>query len=1021
MTRSLPRGRSRALVAGVSGAAALAVALVAPLSGAATAATASSDTSESVESASTAAKAQRVDVSPNGVYIVELKDAPAVAYRGGQAGLAPTAVGPGQRIDRNAKAVQAYVKHLDKQRAKALAKVRGGKALVTYSYTSAGFAARMTHAEAVALAADPDVLAVTPDGEVHADSYQTPTFLGLTGDNGVWSDLGGTKHAGEGIIIGDLDTGLNFEHPAVAPLPASPTDRKVKQRWNGTCWAAETGPAHPCTNKVIGAKWFGPGTIELHPQETISARDLGGHGTHTATTAAGNYGVDASIEGKSFGKFSGVAPAARIAVYKVLWTKPDGGGSGNNAFIVKGIDEAVADGVDVINFSISGSQTAVMDATGRAFYHAAKAGVFVAVSAGNDGPGASTVAKNYPWVTTVANGTHDVGFNATVTVTGGGSYTGVGIGAAVPTAPIVLASQAGRDGAPADAVRLCFSSSWAGAPAGGALDPAKVAGKIVVCDRGVSDRVDKSKAVKEAGGVGLVLTNTSANSLNADVHSLPTVHIDHLKGAALKAEVTAAAAPTAAIAESVQVTTTAPKVASTSSRGPAQTAGGDLLKPDVMAPGTDVLAGVDPRMKGRQWDLMSGTSMSTPHIAGIGALLLGRHPSWSPMTVKSNIMTTASTVGNDGNPIRNDSGTLATPFDYGSGQVVPANALEQGLAYDSDSADWDAYLCGQKVALPSGAACSATLDASDLNVPSIAIGDLVGTQTVTRTIKNVTKTTWEGDVTVKAPAGVSVEVSPQHLVVAPGAEASYTVSFARTTAPFGAYAFGSLTWQGATGLALTSQVAVRPLFASVAPEHRGSGASGSLDVTVRPGFSGSMTATVAGLAASPGHTAALSGATGQTFPEAAPVASSHTAKFSVTVPAGTKYLRVQSSNSDFVAGTDSDLFLYRGTTLVGKSTSGTSAEWVNVTNPVAATYDVYLDLWAGADQTVRADSFVVGTDLGNLTVTPNPATVSVGAPTTVQAAWTSLDAAVRYLGRVSFSDGSAASATTSVFVNTPAP
>jgi subtilisin family serine protease len=223
-------------------------------------------------------------------------------------------------------------------------------------------------------------------------------------------------------------------------------------------------------------------------------------------------------------------------------------------------------------------------------------------------------------------------------------------------------------------VGLCFE---------GTLDPAKTAGRIVVCDRGVNDRIAKSREVKRAGGVGMVLTNTSANSLNADVHYVPTVHVDHFAGAAIKAYVAGTAAPTASLGAGVlEFGVKAPQVAAFSSRGPALSGAGDLLKPDIMAPGVDIIAGVSPDgHDGRLYDFISGTSMSSPHIAGLAALIIQRHPDWSPMMVKSALLTTASQKDNKRQPITTDAGAPAGPFAYGSGHVNVNGAANPGLVY----------------------------------------------------------------------------------------------------------------------------------------------------------------------------------------------------------------------------------------------------------------------------------------------------------------------------------------------------
>ena len=236
--------------------------------------------------------------------------------------------------------------------------------------------------------------------------------------------------------------------------------------------------------------------------------------------------MPAVINGVTVGNVSGMAPAARIAVYKALWNQPDGTASGATVDLVQAIDDAVADGVDVINYSISGSRTSVIDPVELAFLFAAEANVFVATSAGNSGPGASTVAHNSPWLTTVAASTHDRLSTKTVTLGNGSTYGGLGVGPAVPSAPLIDSAAAGLPGANATQVRQCFL---------GTLDPAKVTGKIVLCERGVNARTDKSLAVKNAGGVGMILWNPTANSLNADFHFVPSIHVDHVAGPAIKA------------------------------------------------------------------------------------------------------------------------------------------------------------------------------------------------------------------------------------------------------------------------------------------------------------------------------------------------------------------------------------------------------------------------------------------------------------------------------------------------------
>lgn len=745
----------------------------------------------------------------DGVYIVQLDDAPAAAYNGGVAGLRATKPGRGEKLDRSDPAVRSYVKHLSQERADVLDQVSGVNRLYNYNYTVAGFSARLTRAQVAQLRGTEGVLSVTHSGVRKLDTSTTPAMLGLTGDSGVWQrQFGGTEHAGEGVIVGIIDSGIHPEHPSFAPLPASSTDDEVKARFRGTCDKGQEEPYFTCNNKLIGGRYFvdaiaGSDTPPVDA-EYLSPRGYASHGTHTASTAAGNYGVDAVVDGVSHGAISGMAPAARVADYKVCWTISDAGDdSCYEADIVAAVEAAVADGVDVLNYSISGSLDSSISPEELAFMNAATAGVFVAASAGNSGPDASTVAHNVPWLTTVAAGTHDRSSTASVTLGNGKAYEGAGSGTAVPSAPLVASTAVGKAGADPEQVRLCAPDT---------LDPAKVKDTIVACDRGVIARVDKSRAVKQAGGVGMILINTSPNSLNADFQLVPTVHLDDVQGKEVKAYLAAGGSPTAEIAAST-TTTGAPgaKVASFSSRGPALAGSGDLLKPDIMAPGVDVLAGTVPNdlEYGRSFDLMSGTSMSSPHIAGIAALVIAAHPDWTPMQVKSALMTTATTLDNKGEPITTDSGGAAGPLDYGSGWVVPSGAFSPGLVYDSSVTDWRRYLCGTGEFKGRQCRISGKIDPSDLNTPSIAIGALVDTQTVTRTVTSVASTAQTYSVSVAAPDGVAVKVSPATFTVEPGKSVTLKITITRTTAPLGGYAFGALTLQS-DSYAVRSPIAVKP-------------------------------------------------------------------------------------------------------------------------------------------------------------------------------------------------------------------
>ena len=964
-----------------------------------------------------------------GTYIVQMADLPVAGYTGKIPGYKATKPAKGDKLNSKSADANRY-RALLKTRHDALIKATGNVGRI-YDYTTGfnGFAARMSSVTAAQLARTPGVLSVSKNEIRHSDTVSTPHFLGLDAPGGIWSKLGGGAKAGGGqsLVIGDIDSGLWPENPSFGAL----TRPGRLDGWHGECVAGEQWTAANCNNKIVGARYYNEGAggndaIHQAPyvNEVASARDIDGHGSHTASTVAGNFNTDVIINGNNLGKGSGMAPAARIAVYKALWHTATTS-SGTTADLTQAIEDAVSDGVDVINYSISGSTSSNVDPVAIEFLFAADAGVFVSSSAGNNGPDASTVEKNDPWVTTVAAGTHDRLFQASVTLGNGATYTGPGIGAAVPSSPLVLSSTVGLAGAAANSARLCFSRTWDPAHPEGALDPAKVAGKIVVCDRGTNDRVDKSKAVLEAGGVGMVLANVTPNSLNVDFHSVPTVHVNDTDGAAIKAYVTGTANATAALGASQKVSTEAPTVAGFSSRGPALAADGDLLKPDIMAPGVDVVAAVSPvSHAGRNFDFLSGTSMATPHIAGIALLYKQLHPRWSPMMIKSALLTNASRTDNAGNPITQDSGDPATAFDYGSGQVNANGAMEPGLVYDSDFTDWVQFLCGSGQLAATSTTCQqfGSIDPSDLNTPNIAVGDLPGKQKVTRWVTSTDKVTRIYRPRVVAPAGFTVKVEPSVLIMPPGWTRTYTVTFTRTTAPIGEYALGSLEWVGG-GHTVHSQIAVRPVLVRAAAVVAGTGTAGQLVIPAAAGYTGTLTTAPQGLVAGTPHPGTVSQPTGGAFPVGDPTESAHTQKFTVTAPEGTTHLRVATFAADLPAGTDVDVFVYRSGTadLVGTSAGGTADETVDIPAPTGS-YDVYVDLFALApgvtSQAISPlDWLVPSTSAGNLTVAPASTSVTIGRTTRLTASWTGLTAGTRYLGRIAYGDGKTENGGTVIAVN----
>ncbi len=993
---SPPSRRRISLLTAAAAAALLPVALLAPLS------------------TQTAGAAPPPEPTEAGRYIVMTKGDPLASYTGDVRGFTATSPQAGKKLNVRTGNSRDYARHLRSVHNEVLRDAGASPSAKVEDYTVAfnGFAAELSAAQVARLEKDPAVLHVWRDEKRFADTTTTPDFLGMTGSSGVWQQrFGGPGKAGEGIIVGVLDSGIWPENPSFAPLPEPrPDAADIAAQWRGIC---DPGVEEPiaCNNKLIGARYYAQGnTIGDH--EFVSPRDYNGHGSHTSSTAAGNNGVAATINGGSVGDVSGMAPAARLAMYKVLWDTGTGQASGNTSGIVAAIDDAVADGVDIISYSISGSRTFVVTPDEIAFMFAADAGVFVSTSAGNSGDtiGVSSVAHNSPWEMTVAASSHDRGNQATVTLGNGVSYTGVGVSdVGVESSPLIDSIAAKAPGASDAAASLCFSEDWEDGETAG-LDPALVGGKIVVCTLVVNDRVDKSQAVAEAGGVGMVLVNTSnAQSLNGDFHTVPTVHLNATDGAAVQAYAGTAGA-TAEISPRDPTPVRAPEMAGFSSFGPALAGGGDLLKPDITAPGVDVIAAVAPPGNGdNDFNAYSGTSMSTPHISGIAALIRQSHPTWSPMWIKSALMTTATDLDNEGGHIQR-AGSDASPLDYGNGHVRPSLSFDPGLVYDNDLTDWVQYGCGIgqfQLVFPAEVCDSfGSIEPSQLNYPSIAVAGLAGTETVHRTVTNTSNKASQYKASIEGLDGFDWAFTKSKITVPPRQSRSFGIRFTRTTAPLDEWAFGTLVWTDKRGHEVRSSIALEPKAVSAPSEVTGTGTSGSQDVDVTAGYTGTLSTSVAGLV--PAQV------------DERPTGRDEITTVDVTVPAGATHVRFATYDADYPAGTDLDLVVLKDGEEVGSSGGATAEESVNFTGPgLEGTYTVEIDYFAGTPEVlpVELNSFVLDSaDAGNLTVTPQSQSVTIAQPASVTLAWDGLAADTRYLGAVDWSDGSEVRARTLVSI-----
>jgi len=956
----------------------------------------------------------QTDTMPGG-YIVTMAKPPIASYTGGEGGIPATKPDSGQTVRVQSQAAQEYAQVIESEQA-SVAESVGVTPRARFSVALNGFTADLTSQQAQALQHTPGVLSVTKDSLVTADDDRNSAdFLRLTGPDGVWAKaFDGPAGAGKGVVVGVIDTGIWPESQsfagqplADAPDPADPTrayrsgDTIIATKadggtFTGTCQTGDQFTADDCSTKIVSARYFGAAFLAATPpadlRDYVSPRDIDGHGTHTGSTAAGNVDVPASVDGRDYGTISGVAPAASIAVYKALWTRSASTAIGYNSDIVQAVDQAVADGVDVLNLSLgSSSESDPDDPLELAMLSAASAGIFVAASAGNDGPGASTLDHPSPWVTTVAAST--IGpREGTVVLGNGASYAGASSTVQRPVGPLPLVAAQAAALAPATAAQAAQCTP-------GALDPAKVSGQIVECDRGVVARVAKSAEVLRAGGVGMVLANLTDNAVNADPHSVPSVHVNTPGGPLIKTyALTAGATATLAPDNITGSATPYPQIAGFSSRGPSVTSRGDIIKPDITAPGVDILAAFSPQAggQGRTFDFESGTSMSAPHIAGLAALITAKNPTWSPMAIKSAMMTTAYDLKNaDGSANRD-------PFAEGAGQVDPTRMLNPALVYDASDNDWLGYLEGLGIDTGTGVPA---IDPSDYNQASIAVGDLVSSQSVTRNVTAVKPGLYRATIAVP---GFRATVSPSILsFTAPGQTKQFRVVLTRSTAPFGDYAKGFLTWHGAD-TTVRSPIAVRPVqLSSSATEVDVTGTDVETSWQVTSGYTGPFPITATGLATGNDQSGEVSTAPG------GPAAFQ---QYPVTVAAGTKLARFTTHVPDDTLGADIDLLVAlitpSGAVIVGQSGGPTATERVDVKNPAAGTYIAQVSAFADAPSTASTvfafRNFLVGpgTTAGAFTVSPSNTNVTTGQKLTVTASASGLAPDQQYVGWIGYPDGS---------------
>lgn len=656
--------------------------------------------------------------------------------------------------------------------------------LHVYDTVFHGFSAKLSPTDALNLQTLPHILAVIPEQVRRLHTTRSPHFLGLqtTDSAGLLKE----SDFGSDLVIGVLDTGIWPERQSFNDRDLGP----VPSKWKGQCVTTKDFGPGSCNKKLIGARFFCSGYEASNGKmnetsEFRSTRDTDGHGTHTASIAAGRYVFPASTLGYAKGVAAGMAPKARLAAYKVCWTA-----GCFDSDILAAFDAAVADGVDVISLSVGGVVVPYhLDAIAIGAFSAADQGVFVSASAGNGGPGGLTVTNVAPWVATIGAGTIDRDFPADVKLGNGKVVPGVSVynGPGLSPGrmyPLVYGGTGGGDGYSSS---LCLE---------GSLDPVFVKGKIVVCDRGINSRAAKGEVVKKAGGIGMILANGvfDGEGLVADCHVLPATAVGASNGDEIRGYIDSASKSKSPATATILFKGTrlgvrpAPVVASFSARGPNPETP-EILKPDVIAPGLNILAawpdkvgpsGVSSDSRNTEFNILSGTSMACPHVSGLAALLKAAHPEWSPAAIKSALMTSAYTVDNRGKTMLDESnGNTSTVLDFGSGHVHPSKAMDPGLVYDITTMDYIDFLCNSnytinniRVLTRKNANCSGAKRAGhvgNLNYPSLsAVFQQYGRRNMSthfiRRVTNVGEPNSIYKVTIRPPSGTVVTVEPEQLV-----------------------------------------------------------------------------------------------------------------------------------------------------------------------------------------------------------------------------------------------------------------
>ncbi|KAF5792249.1 putative tripeptidyl-peptidase II [Helianthus annuus] len=683
--------------------------------------------------------------------------------------------------------------------------------LYAYDKVMHGFTTRLTVDEAKLLKRKHGVVSIQEEPIYELQTTRSPEFLGLDDSSDVMLSVAKSE---VDVIVGVLDTGVwpgskSLDDTGFGPIPS---------RWKGICQNGTGFNESSCNKKLIGARYFLRGyeaSLNGTFNENVDSRspvDENGHGTHCATIAVGSAVTGASLFGYAKGTARGMAPHARLAVYKACWRR---GCFGSD--VLATVEAAISDGVDILSMSFGCPlDNYFLKPIAYMTFRAVSHGIFVSIAAGNDGPASQTVMNNAPWVITVGASSLDRDFPAYVTLGNGKNFSGVSMytseeplpGSMVP---LVFAGHVSN----ISYSNLCFP---------GSLPQGSVTGKIVMCEMGWFSEVKQGMVVKEAGGVGMILANTvyRLKELEVDLHLIPTIVVNKRARDEIKSYIVSNHNSEATISfEGTKLgVQPSPIVAAFSGRGPNPNAQ-HLLKPDIIAPGVNILAGwsgkaspsgLENDTRRVEFNIKWGTSMACPHVSGIAVLLKIAHPEWSPAAIKSALMTTAyNTYKNSKELLDVVTGEPATPFDLGAGHVNPISALNPGLVYNASTDDYLSFLC----ALNLNATAIRKYDesfkcvkgrnyrAEDLNYPSFMVPlSATSGQTVvnyTRTLTNVNEgapTTYKVSTSSKTRA-VKIKVEPEELTfIKKNEKKVYTVTFTAMSRPPNTTRFGRLAWSG---------------------------------------------------------------------------------------------------------------------------------------------------------------------------------------------------------------------------------